>query len=796
MEDQITVTIKPPEPHCKKQQLIMSAFKMRDVREIYIAMGTKFGKAQCFMSLVPTTEGMKYMKDITPGDYVFSEHGEPVKVLSTTDLMLNRKCYDVIFSDGSSLIVDEEHDWVTTTHSERKNFVRCKTDESAEKYTPKKRTTKEILDSLLVTVGGKKRPNHSISLVANPVQFPSKEYLIKPYTLGVWLGDGSRLNGTVTNPEAEIKRQVELEGYSTNNHSVKKLCPTWSIVGLSTKLKEMNLLGNKHVPQEYLFGSAEQRLALLQGLMDTDGTISKRGDCTFDNTNKSMADAVFFLANSLGIKCTRTSRIGKLYGVEKKLCYRIYFTTDLPVFRLFRKAARLRGVSDKAKRRYITAIYPVSSRPVKCITVDNPTSLYLAGESFLVTHNSVGASTCISVSALETPGTKWRWIAPIYDQAKVGMDYVKRILPPKPHSQPVNSSLRIYLPKINSEIQFCHTKDPVSLEGAGIQGNIHDEAAKQPYSAVVSARTTTTFTQGPSMYISTPYGKNWFYTGCMEAKEEMLWCLKNGKNPRRIFLTARTEDNPLVPRQSIIDAKHDLPDRLFRQYYLAEFVDDGSVFVGYKDCVFGPVIDESSAVQYYVAPDAKEFEVVIGADWAKNNDFTVFGAFSTEPMPRMLGFMRFQNVKYTEAVKELYKFGKKFKDVRIVKHDKTGVGEALDDMMAQLPFPFEGITFTNQSKSSMVGKLIMAFEKKELLLLNWPEMLRELESYEISTNDIGTAKYSAPQGKHDDIVSMLMLANQGLNEYSGLGMELNFLEDLPKKKLSVEQWYTEMIEDD
>ena len=159
---------------------------------------------------------------------------------------------------------------------------------------------------------------------------------------------------------------------------------------------------------------------------------------------------------------------------------------------------------------------------------------------------TLSAAVCESQACLSRPDTTWRWIAPIYEQAKVGMKYWKKMLPPGPHSQIKEGSMRIFLPKIDTEIQFWHCKNPESLEGAAIHGNVFDEAAKCPYDAVAAAQTTVTFTKGPQGYFSTPLGKNWFYRECMEAKEHMEWAVKKGKQPERVFLTARTIDNPYI----------------------------------------------------------------------------------------------------------------------------------------------------------------------------------------------------------------------------------------------------------
>jgi len=411
---------------------------------------------------------------------------------------------------------------------------------------------------------------------------------------------------------------------------------------------------------------------------------------------------------------------------------------------------------------------------------------------------SISGSTCMAKAALKKRGGVWRWIAPQYSQAMIGADYFRKILPPSPHSEFKEAKMRHLLPYLDSRIEYWHAKNPIALEGEGTSGSIYDEAAKIIFDAVTSNRTTHTRTRGPEMFISTPFGKNWFYRESQEAKAKMLWALKKGKVPTHAYISARTIDNPFIDPQVVIDAKETMPDRLFRQYYLAEFVDDGQVFIGFKDCIQGPSLDLYGAAQFWMAPECEKDEVLISIDWAKKEDFTVFGAFKCDApgIPRMVGLQRFQGIGYVQQLKELYNFGKKFKNVRIIYHDKTGVGEALDDMLGQLPFAFEGITFTAKSKAHMVNELMVAFQKKELGLPNWPEMLKELESYEVTTNELGNFRYTAPSGQHDDIVSMLMMAQHGLQDY-GASFELDFLEDLPKKqKQNVQSWYNDIIEED
>ena len=410
---------------------------------------------------------------------------------------------------------------------------------------------------------------------------------------------------------------------------------------------------------------------------------------------------------------------------------------------------------------------------------------------------SISASASLANAAIQRTGQAWRWIAPYYDQANIGMDYLKGMMPPAPHTEFIDGKNLCRIPFLKSKIEFKHAQKATALEGAGIAGQIWDEAAKIKFDAIASGRTTMTFTKGPEMYISTPMGKGWYYREAMEARDKMRWAIKNGKPLEYAFITARTIDNPFIDPKVVQENYETLPNRLFRQFFLAEFVDDGAVFIGINDCIAGAELEMYGAVQRYIVPEAQDLEVAIGVDWAKHGDFTTFNAFEigSGRKPKQAGVQRFHGISYVEQIKELYNFCKMFKKVRIIFHDRTGVGDAIDDMLAQLPYPVEGIVFSQASKSNMVSMFMLALEKKEVELLNWPEQTKELEAYTVVTNELGNARYSAPQGLHDDIVSSLILVNAAIQEY-GVDFTLSFLEDLPQRKQNVQDWYRDIMDED
>ena len=118
--------VQLPKPHSHKQAIIMNALMTDGLIELWVACGTKFGKASYYKTIVPTPDrGYIPFHEIKVGDFVFDEHGKPTKVTSVTDLMYDHDCYEITFSDGTKVVADAEHDWITTTHAERKNIARA-----------------------------------------------------------------------------------------------------------------------------------------------------------------------------------------------------------------------------------------------------------------------------------------------------------------------------------------------------------------------------------------------------------------------------------------------------------------------------------------------------------------------------------------------------------------------------------------------------------------------------------------------------------------------------------------------
>ena len=342
------------------------------------------GKALAVSTPLPTPTGWRTMADLRPGDEVFAEDGRPTRVVAATEVMLGRPCYEVELSDHTTLIADAQHQWFTRTKAERKS------DKPGAV-----RTTEDLAASLRAGAEW----NHHIPL-AGPLQHAERDLPVDPYVLGLWLGDGHTASAVVTTADPEVLGHVMTAGYAVRprgNHAYRiggtgqRQHSSTGRFGaddsLQRTLREIGVLGNKHVPDEYFIASEKQRLRLLQGLMDSDGYCDEVGRCEFVSTREVLARSVVRLAAGLGLRPTLRKKRAMLDGVDCGPAFQVKFVPHVPVFRLQRRLAR-QSTGRLHRHRAIVAVRAIPSVPVRCIEVANPTGLFLAGETCVPTHNS------------------------------------------------------------------------------------------------------------------------------------------------------------------------------------------------------------------------------------------------------------------------------------------------------------------------------------------------------------------------------------------------------------------------
>jgi hypothetical protein len=329
---------------------------------------------------IATPGGWKTMGTLIAGDYVFGSNGRIVNVTAVQPIS-KEQSYSILFDDGSSIVASDGHTWNTQTVKER--------------YANKpavERSTKELFET--------QDKSHSIDLSPGLQTF-DVELPIDPYLLGCWLGDGFTANGYVCgNLEdlTNVAKHFSDAGYKVSkpakdggkNSLVKNCYRVW-IHGLSGTLKHLGLKRRKHIPKIYLRASISQRIALLQGLMDTDGWADGSGGCGWGQSPEKHQELISNfseLLSSLGVKHQfypySRERDGKIYNFQQTS-----FRPSFGAFRLKRKLAiqKIPKENGRTRKVYIQEIKPVGERSVRCITVDAPDHLYLAGKSMIPTHN-------------------------------------------------------------------------------------------------------------------------------------------------------------------------------------------------------------------------------------------------------------------------------------------------------------------------------------------------------------------------------------------------------------------------
>nr|WP_295681155.1 terminase gpA endonuclease subunit [uncultured Lachnoclostridium sp.]DAD78536.1 MAG TPA: terminase large subunit [Caudovirales sp. ctCiv1] len=374
------------------QREIMNSVNSPEIQDVVIKSSAQVGKALDINTLIPTVCGWRTLKEINVGDKVFDKEGKTCTVTFVTDVMYGHKCYKITFSDNTEIIADAEHNWYVESDTPMKNGA-------YEGVI----TTKTIAE----TFKYREYRNRYAIPMNKPLDLPKQDLIIEPYMLGVWLGDGSSYSAqlTLNREDLVITEYIEKLGYSLviregisdSENAVNIIFNKVKNQTMYSLLKNINLIGNKHIPKLYLRASYNQRLELLQGLMDTDGHITKRGRCEITLKSYQLIQDVSELLYTLGIKHTLKKKYAICTNSRKQepiLVYRISFLaySNQPVFKLSRKKNRMisgkGGRPSETLRRRITNVEAIESRPVKCITVDSPSHLYLAGKQMIPTHNT------------------------------------------------------------------------------------------------------------------------------------------------------------------------------------------------------------------------------------------------------------------------------------------------------------------------------------------------------------------------------------------------------------------------
>jgi hypothetical protein len=368
----------------------------REKKGLVILGIRRFAKALQNDELLYTPNREICIGDVTVGEKIYNHKGELSRV---TGVYPQGKIpiYKLSLEDGREILCCENHIWRVL---DRRNggSIKDLSIKNLLSIYKNKRIHNGYKDRITRTV------DECYFAIPNnkAVEYIERDLSIDPYFLGLWLGDGSSRRLGITTIDEEIKNYIYKYATSLGLKVREDGCEyiiTSGIKGgtldynsLLSLFKSYSLIKNKHIPHNYLHSSVEQRMSLLQGLMDTDGSVYKNGTISFTTTNENLAEGFYQLCRSLGVNLTRKEFISKLYGKECGKGWVFTIFTELPIFRLKRKLDNYK-IGNKRKQfkinyTSIRNIELVGEDYSTCITVDNEDQLFLTTD-YTITHNSV-----------------------------------------------------------------------------------------------------------------------------------------------------------------------------------------------------------------------------------------------------------------------------------------------------------------------------------------------------------------------------------------------------------------------
>ena len=465
----------------------------RQFTTAYVEIPKKMGKQVSLDTLIPTPAGFTTMGGIRVGDEVFDESGQVCRVVAKSAIDYAEQAYRITFKDGEVIEAGENHQWV------------------GDVTYGKSRTVTMTTGDIYRTCFDGDCWRFRIPL-AGALDLPEANLPVEPYLMGYWLG-----NGTANKPYLTI-RSCDVVAVLERIWLWNTISTRYPNTGDSMCVRVEELTGclvdsfhDKVIPTPYLRASYQQRLELLWGLMDSDGSISTRkGQAIYTSTEKRLAASVSELLWSLGIKnaiTTTASTQRKDWSVPSSKCgrvatgqtlYYVKFTAfnDTQVAGLERKQSRAieRNRRTRSHYRYIESIEPIKNTGMQCIQVDSPSHQYLIGRTCLPTHNSelAAAIALLLTCADGEERAEVYGCAADRQQASIVFEVAADMIRMSPalskRVKILSSQKRIIFKPTNSFYQVL-SAEAYSKHGFNISGVVFDELHTQPNRALVDVMT-------------------------------------------------------------------------------------------------------------------------------------------------------------------------------------------------------------------------------------------------------------------------------------------------------------------
>lgn len=344
----------------------------------------------------------------------------------------------------------------------------------------------------------------------------------------------------------------------------------------------------------------------------------------------------------------------------------------------------------------------------------------------------------LSVETALQGGRAW-WVAPSYGMAAVGWRLLKQLAGQIPYSKVRETDRRISF-ATGGSVQVKSADDPNSLRGEGLDFVVLDECAfMHPDAWYQALRPALSDRNGRALFISTPNGRNWFW--------ELFQRALDPAEPDWGAWQLPTADNPAIPPGEIEAARQTLPEAVFRQEYLAEFLTDGAgVFENVRACATATPRATPQPGQRYV----------FGVDWGKQHDFTAVAVFDATSNA-LVHLARWRQVDYAVQTDRLRALCEVWRP-QLLLVERNSIGEPLLEQLQRDGLPALGFTTTSSSKARLIESLALALARADLTLIPDPVLLAELNAYTLRRAPSGWMQYGAPAAMHDDTVIAFALA--------------------------------------
>lgn len=742
------------------------------------------GKAIFIDTPILTKEGFKTVGNVSVGDVIYGRDGKETKVTFITETMNERPCFEVTFDNGEKIIADAEHLWNFKTS----NWVSRKGVRNEKTVT-----TKEIYDYI------EKSGEVSVYTdISKEIEFDEQILPIDPYLFGVWLGDGDSAGGRVTchkDDFFEYEKYFTFKSIREYKENIIRFLPE----GLHKTLRLNDLLKNKHIPKEYIFSSIEQRLELVRGLMDTDGSVNIKGVSEFYQKNKSIIDDFRFILSSLGIK----SRVRKK-TIKGQLYYTVIFTTQkYEVFKLTRKLERQKKnkLHPKTGRLYIKSIIPVDSVPVRCLTVDNDDHMFLCGNTLIPTHNSTITAGVALHYAIFKSSQKIAILANKDDLAKELLGKVTVAYENLPswmqhgiksltaHEMVLENNSRIFArPTSKSAVRGKSISLLILDEFAHVDNNIADEF----YAAVfptISSGTTTKL-----VIISTPNKYNLYHK---------LW--SDANHGRNTFHPIRVDwwEVPGHDEEWKAEQIANTTKEQFAQEHELSFDSSSNGLISadkIKELIDNhtePIQkDDDDCLYIYEKPiEGEEYIIIVDSSHGVDRDYSAFMVIKiSTSIHELVAVYRNNKISPLVYPNIIYKVGINYNEAHILVENNDIGSQVATILLYEYEYPnllfteltnkkqrvaygndgkaIIGLKTTASVKAIGCSNLKAAIEHNKLIIKDY-NTISELSTF-IKVRD----SYQADEGSHDDLVMGLVLYSWLLTQNYFKDVEQNLSSDI------------------